>query len=47
MTQLEALLFTLQVILVCSLIVGLAVFVRALMYEAEDRRSRNNRTVER
>ena len=38
MSQLDALLFTVQAILACSFIVGIAVFVRALMYEWQARR---------
>lgn len=43
MTQWQAIVFTAEVVLVCSLIVGVAVLLRALSYEWQDRRDRRCR----
>lgn len=41
MTQWQAIVFTAEVIVICSLIVGLAVFLRAMSYEWQDRRQQD------
>lgn len=43
MTEFEALVFTVKVVVVCMFIVGVAVFVTALRYEWQDRRRKRAR----